>query len=93
MNKKKSQTRGGGLLAHFHDWVDWLPSAEFCHHNSRSKATGRSPFEIVYGRFPVFSPTWEPRGSALAEDRAALLHKTMEEVLDIEAKMLQLAAS
>ncbi|CCO34607.1 Retrotransposable element Tf2 155 kDa protein type 3 [Rhizoctonia solani AG-1 IB] len=29
------------------DWVEWLPLAEFAHNNARSKATGKSPFEIV----------------------------------------------
>ncbi|KAF8711840.1 Chromo (CHRromatin Organization MOdifier) domain, partial [Rhizoctonia solani] len=29
------------------EWVDWLPLAEFAHNNARSKATGKSPFEIV----------------------------------------------
>ncbi|CCO36686.1 Transposon Ty3-I Gag-Pol polyprotein AltName: Full=Gag3-Pol3 [Rhizoctonia solani AG-1 IB] len=34
------------------DWVDWLLLAEFAHNNAGSKATGKSPFEVVYGRSP-----------------------------------------
>ncbi|KAJ1310639.1 hypothetical protein OPQ81_009168 [Rhizoctonia solani] len=38
------------------DWVDWLPPAEFAHNNFRSEATGKLPFEIVYGCSPIISP-------------------------------------
>ncbi|QRW25151.1 Retrotransposable element Tf2 protein [Rhizoctonia solani] len=62
------------------DWVDWLPLAEFAHNNARSKATGKSPFEIVYGRSPVISPLLEPTGSPIADDRAKQLAETIQEV-------------
>ncbi|CCO33777.1 Retrotransposable element Tf2 155 kDa protein type 3 [Rhizoctonia solani AG-1 IB] len=62
------------------DWVDWLPLAEFAHNNARSEATGKSPFEIVYGRSPMISPALEPTGSPAADDRAKQLADTIQEV-------------
>ncbi|CCO34817.1 Retrotransposable element Tf2 155 kDa protein type 1 [Rhizoctonia solani AG-1 IB] len=62
------------------DWVDWLPLAEFAHNNTRSKATGKSPFEIVYRHSPMISPALEPTGSPTADDRAKQLADTIQEV-------------
>ncbi|KAF8759764.1 hypothetical protein RHS01_02206 [Rhizoctonia solani] len=62
------------------DWVDWLPLAEFAHNHARSKATGKLPFEIVYGRSPVISPLLEPTGLPIADDRAKQLAETIQEV-------------
>ncbi|KAF8749466.1 hypothetical protein RHS01_09962 [Rhizoctonia solani] len=62
------------------DWVDWLPLAGFAHNNARSKATGKLPFEIVYGRSPVISPLLEPTGLPIADDRAKQLAETIQEV-------------
>ncbi|KAF8750038.1 hypothetical protein RHS01_09619 [Rhizoctonia solani] len=45
-----------------------------------SKATGKLPFEIVYGRSPVISPLLEPTGSPIADDRAKQLAETIHEV-------------
>jgi hypothetical protein len=62
------------------DWVDWLPLAEFTHNNTKSKATGKPPFEIVYGRSPMISPELEPTRSPAADDRAKQLSDTIQEV-------------
>ncbi|KAJ1299605.1 hypothetical protein OPQ81_003785 [Rhizoctonia solani] len=62
------------------DWVDWLPLAEFTHNNSRSEATGKSPFEIVYRRSPIISLALEPTGYPAADDRAKELAETIQEV-------------
>ncbi|CCO34382.1 Retrotransposable element Tf2 155 kDa protein type 2 [Rhizoctonia solani AG-1 IB] len=62
------------------DWVDWLPLAEFTHNNAKSQATGKSPFEIVYGRSPMISLALEPTESPAADDRAKQLADTMQEV-------------
>lgn len=35
-----------------HDWVDWLPTAQFSHNSARHTSTGKSPFELVYGFNP-----------------------------------------
>ncbi|KAF8669629.1 Reverse transcriptase (RNA-dependent DNA polymerase) [Rhizoctonia solani] len=62
------------------DWVDWLPLAEFTHNNARSKATGKLPFEIVYGHSPVISLLLEPTGLPIADDRAKQLAETIQAV-------------
>ncbi|KAF8723489.1 hypothetical protein RHS02_08621, partial [Rhizoctonia solani] len=62
------------------DWVDWLPLAEFAHNNARSKATGKLPFEIVYGHSPVISLLLERTGLPIADDRAKQLAETIQEV-------------
>ncbi|KAJ1306587.1 hypothetical protein OPQ81_007587 [Rhizoctonia solani] len=64
------------------DWVEWLPLAEFAHHNSRSGATGKSPFEIIYGYSPIISLALEPTGSPAADDRSRELPGTIQEVQD-----------
>ncbi|QRW27796.1 Retrotransposable element Tf2 protein [Rhizoctonia solani] len=62
------------------DWVDWLPLAEFAHNNARSKATGKLPFEIVYGCSPGISTLLEPTGLPIADDRAKQLAETIQAV-------------
>ncbi|KAB5587482.1 Retrotransposable element Tf2 [Ceratobasidium theobromae] len=80
----KNQWLEGYLRAYVNhkqtDWSEWLPIAEFCHNNSRSEATGKSPFDIVYGRSPVISPSLEPTGTPAADDRAQELQDTIQEV-------------
>ncbi|CCO36000.1 Transposon Ty3-I Gag-Pol polyprotein AltName: Full=Gag3-Pol3 [Rhizoctonia solani AG-1 IB] len=62
------------------DWVDWLLLAELAHNNTRSKATGKSPFEIVYGCSPMISLALEPTRSPTADDQAKQLADTIQEV-------------
>ncbi|QRV96665.1 Retrotransposable element Tf2 protein [Ceratobasidium sp. AG-Ba] len=62
------------------DWADWLPMAEFAHNNAKNDATGKSPFEIIYGHSPSISPSLEPTGNPIADDRARELHETIQEV-------------
>ncbi|QRV94487.1 Retrotransposable element Tf2 protein [Ceratobasidium sp. AG-Ba] len=61
-------------------WADWLPMAEFAHNNAKNDATGKSAFEIIYGRSPSISPSLEPTGNPIADDRARHLHETIQEV-------------
>ncbi|CEL56626.1 Retrotransposable element Tf2 155 kDa protein type 1 OS=Schizosaccharomyces pombe (strain 972 / ATCC 24843) GN=Tf2-1 PE=4 SV=1 [Rhizoctonia solani AG-1 IB] len=62
------------------NWVDWLPLAEFAHNNAKNKATGKSPFEIVYGCSPMISLALEPTGLPAPDDRAKQLADTIQEV-------------
>ncbi|QRW26785.1 Retrotransposable element Tf2 protein [Rhizoctonia solani] len=38
------------------DWASWLPLAEYAYNNAKHSATGKTPFELVYGRNPVMNP-------------------------------------
>jgi hypothetical protein len=62
------------------NWVDWLKLAQFAHNSTRSKATGKLPFEIVYGHSPVISPALESTRPPAAENRAKELAETIQEV-------------
>lgn len=35
------------------NWVELLDMGQFCYNLHRSSATGKSPFEIVYGQQPL----------------------------------------
>ncbi|KAF8755117.1 hypothetical protein RHS01_05431 [Rhizoctonia solani] len=39
------------------DWALWLPLAEYAYNNAKHAATGKTPFELVYGRNPVMNPS------------------------------------
>ena len=36
------------------DWVDLIPFAEFSHNTRKHSATGKSPFEVLYGFNPPY---------------------------------------
>ncbi|KAB5587831.1 Retrotransposable element Tf2 [Ceratobasidium theobromae] len=83
-SKIKNQWLEGYLWAYVNhkqaDWLEWLPIAEFCHNSSRSEATGKSPFEIIYGQSPVIiSPSLEPTGTPAADNRAQELQEMIKE--------------
>ncbi|QRW25579.1 Retrotransposable element Tf2 protein [Rhizoctonia solani] len=48
------------VAADHSDWATWLPLAEYAYNNARHSATGKTPFELVYGRNPVMSPSNVP---------------------------------
>jgi hypothetical protein len=40
------------VTEHHSSWDNVLPQAEFAYNDSMKRSTGKSPFEIVYGRYP-----------------------------------------
>jgi hypothetical protein len=38
------------VTEHHNSWDNVLPQAEFAYNDSMNRSTGKSPFEIVYGR-------------------------------------------
>ncbi|KAF8747906.1 hypothetical protein RHS01_11205 [Rhizoctonia solani] len=42
------------------DWASWLPLAEYAYNNAKHLRTGKTPFELVYGRNPVMNPSNVP---------------------------------
>ncbi|QRW21787.1 Retrotransposable element Tf2 protein [Rhizoctonia solani] len=48
------------VAADHSDWATWLPLAEYAYNNAKHALTGRTPFELVYGRNPVMNPSNVP---------------------------------
>ncbi|KAF8761558.1 hypothetical protein RHS01_00200 [Rhizoctonia solani] len=48
------------VAASHSDWAAWLPLAEYAYNNAKHAATGRTPFELVYGQNPVMNPSNVP---------------------------------
>ncbi|KAF8751497.1 hypothetical protein RHS01_08596 [Rhizoctonia solani] len=48
------------VAADHSDWVKWLPLAEYAYNNAKHAATGKTPFELVYGRNPIMNPSTVP---------------------------------
>ncbi|QRW23084.1 Retrotransposable element Tf2 protein [Rhizoctonia solani] len=45
------------VAADHSDWATWLPLAEYAYNNAKHSATGKTPFELIYGRNPVMNPS------------------------------------
>lgn len=70
-----------GYISHEQDdWVKWLPMAEFAYNNAKHSATGKSPFQAVYGRDPTMSPSAIPSNSPEADDHAEKLRQAQLEI-------------
>ncbi|QRW24977.1 Retrotransposable element Tf2 protein [Rhizoctonia solani] len=48
------------MAADHSDWATWLPLAEYAYNNAKHAATGKTPFELVYGRNPIMNPSNVP---------------------------------
>ncbi|QRW23019.1 Retrotransposable element Tf2 protein [Rhizoctonia solani] len=61
------------------DWATWLPLAEYAYNNARHAATGKTPFELVYGRNPVMNPSNVPSNVPEADQVANTLAQEWKE--------------
>ncbi|QRW23608.1 Retrotransposable element Tf2 protein [Rhizoctonia solani] len=48
------------VAANHSNWAAWLPLAEYAYNNAKHAATGKTPFELVYGRNLVMNPSNVP---------------------------------
>ncbi|QRW26330.1 Retrotransposable element Tf2 protein [Rhizoctonia solani] len=61
------------------DWATWLPLAEYVYNNAKHAATGKTPFELVYGRNPVMNLSNVPANIPEADNIANTLAKEWKE--------------
>ncbi|KAF8704726.1 reverse transcriptase, partial [Rhizoctonia solani] len=61
------------------DWATWLPLAEYAYNNAKHTSTGKSPFELVYGRSPVMNPSNVPANVPEADQVANTLANKWKE--------------
>ncbi|QRW20440.1 Retrotransposable element Tf2 protein [Rhizoctonia solani] len=67
------------VAANHSDWAAWLPLAEYAYNNAKHAATGKSPFELVYGRNPVMNPSNVPANVPEADAVADTLAREWKE--------------
>ncbi|QRW23271.1 Retrotransposable element Tf2 protein [Rhizoctonia solani] len=67
------------VTANHSDWSSWLPLAEYAYNNAKHAATGKTPFELVYGRNPVMNPSNVPSNVPEADQVADTLAKEWKE--------------
>ncbi|KAF8757571.1 hypothetical protein RHS01_03655 [Rhizoctonia solani] len=67
------------VAADHSDWATWLPLAEYAYNNARHSATGKTPFELVFGRSPVMSPSNVPANVPEADHVADTLAQEWKE--------------
>ncbi|QRW26386.1 Retrotransposable element Tf2 protein [Rhizoctonia solani] len=68
------------VAADHSDWAMWLPLAEYAYNNTRHTATGKTLFELVYGRNPVMNPSNVPANVLEANQIADTLAQEWKEV-------------
>lgn len=77
-------------------WLKWLSWAEYCYNTSVHSTTGKSPFEIVYGRQPPTLLTYIPgtaRVAAVEQEllgRDILLRELKEKIQHAQNRMKQI---
>ncbi|QRW25227.1 Retrotransposable element Tf2 protein [Rhizoctonia solani] len=67
------------VAADHSDWASWLPLAEYAYNNAKHSATGKTPFELVFGRNPVMNPSNIPANVPEADQVADTLAKEWKE--------------
>ncbi|QRW23207.1 Retrotransposable element Tf2 protein [Rhizoctonia solani] len=67
------------VAADHSDWASWLPLAEYAYNNAKHSATGKTPFELVYGRNPVMNPSNVPANVPEADNMADTLAQEWKE--------------
>ncbi|KAF8747934.1 hypothetical protein RHS01_11152 [Rhizoctonia solani] len=67
------------VTADHSDWVKWLPLAEYAYNNAKHSATGKTPFELIYGRNPIMNPSNIPANVPEADLVADTLAKEWKE--------------
>ena len=58
-----------------HQWVCWLPWAEFCYNSSYQASLKTSPFRVVYGRDPPILRAYEQGEARLPAVEQQLLER------------------
>ncbi|QRW23855.1 Retrotransposable element Tf2 protein [Rhizoctonia solani] len=61
------------------DWSTWLPLAEYAYNNTKHASTGKTPFELVYGKNPVMNPSNVPSNVPEADQLADTLANKWKE--------------
>ncbi|KAF8700886.1 hypothetical protein RHS03_06602, partial [Rhizoctonia solani] len=61
------------------DWASWLPLAEYAYNNAKHSATGKTPFELVFGWNPVMNPSNIPANVPEANHVAETLAQKWKE--------------
>ncbi|KAF8757305.1 hypothetical protein RHS01_04137 [Rhizoctonia solani] len=67
------------VAADHSDWATWLPLAEYAYNNAKHTATGKTPFELIYGRNPVMNPSNVPANVPEADQVADTLAREWKE--------------
>ncbi|KAF8748670.1 hypothetical protein RHS01_10653 [Rhizoctonia solani] len=67
------------VAADHSDWATWLPLAEYAYNNAKHTATGKTLFELVYGRNPVMNPSNVPANVPEADQVADTLAQEWQE--------------
>ncbi|QRW26817.1 Retrotransposable element Tf2 protein [Rhizoctonia solani] len=67
------------VAANHSDWAAWLPLAEYAYNNAKHAATGKTPFELVYGQNPVMNPSNVPANVPEADNVADTLAREWKE--------------
>ncbi|QRW23739.1 Retrotransposable element Tf2 protein [Rhizoctonia solani] len=81
------------VAADYSDWSMWLPLAEYAYNNAKHAATGKTPFELVYGQNPVMNlsnvPANVPEADALADTLAQEWKEAKAALRMSKEKMIQ----